>query len=115
VYPDGRSILLMEFPTRARYRDGFERQVLLKPGEPALIKTHVGWTSLIFNRGHRIRITLSSTGAPLFEPNNQTGGAQTADCLQDTREADNTIWHDATHPSCLVAPVIAAATSRAAQ
>jgi hypothetical protein len=106
VYPDGRSILLMEFPTRARYREGFERQVMLKPGEPALVATHVGWISLIFNRGHRIRVTVSSTGAPLFEPNNQTGGLQTADWLKEARAADNTIWHDARHPSRLLVPVM---------
>ena len=107
VYPDGRSILLMEFPTRARYREGYDRQVLLKPGEPALLKWHVGWTSLIFNRGHRMRVTISSTGAPFFEPNNQTGGPQTADWLKAARAADNTIWHDAARPSCIVVPVMA--------
>lgn len=108
VYPDGRSMLLMEFPMRARYRAGWDRQVLLTPGEPALLKWPVGWTSLIFNRGHRIRVTLTSTGAPLFEPNNQTGGPQTHDWLKSARSADHTIWHDAARPSCLVVPVIPA-------
>jgi putative CocE/NonD family hydrolase len=108
VYPDGRSLLLMEYPIRARYRDGFERESLLTPGKPALLRSHIGWTSLIFNRGHRIRVTLSSTGAPLFEPNNQTGGAQTADWLKEARAADNSIWHDATRLSCLVVPVMKA-------
>ena len=115
VYPDGRSILLMEFPTRARYREGYDHQVLLKPGEPALLKMHVGWISLVFNRGHRIRVTLSSTGAPLFEPNNQTGGPQTADWLKETRAADNTIWHDAVHPSRLIVPVITNSATRGAE
>ena len=32
VYPDGRSILVVEYAQRARYRYGFDRQVLLAPG-----------------------------------------------------------------------------------
>jgi len=82
VYPDGRSMLLMDYPMRARYQKGFERQVLLVPGQPAKLTWHIGWTSIIFNRGHRIRVTIASTGAPLYEPNNQTGGAQTVDWMK---------------------------------
>jgi putative CocE/NonD family hydrolase len=106
VYPDGRSMLVMDYPLRARYREGFDRQVLLTPGEPALLTWHIGWTSLIFNQGHRIRVTIASTGAPLYEPNNQTGGAQTLDWMKETRPAENTIWHDVAHRSCIVVPVM---------
>jgi predicted acyl esterase len=90
---------------RARYREGFDKQVLLTPGEPAKLAWHIGWTSIIFNKGHRIRVTIASTGAPLYEPNNQTGGPQTVDWMKDAVLATNTIWHDATRPSCLIVPV----------
>jgi putative CocE/NonD family hydrolase len=106
VYPDGRSILLMDYPQRARYRDGFSRQHLLTPGEPAKLAWHIGFTSIIFNKGHRIRVTIASTGAPFYEPNNQTGGPQTIDWMKTTQPAINTIWHDATHPSRIIAPVM---------
>jgi len=106
VYPDGRSILLMDYPQRARYRDGFGRQLLLTPGEPAKLAWHIGFTSIIFNRGHRIRVTIASTGAPFYEPNNQTGGPQTVDWMKTTQPAINTIWHDAAHPSRIIAPVM---------
>jgi hypothetical protein len=98
-------MLLMDYPMRARYREGFEKEVLLTPGAPARLSMHVGWTSLIFNRGHRIRVTIASTGAPLYEPNNQTGGAQTQDWMKDAVVATNTVWHDATHASRIIAPV----------
>lgn len=104
VYPDGRSLLVMDYPLRARYREGFEKQVPLTPGEPAKLAWRLGWTSLIFNKGHRIRVTVASTGAPLYEPNSQTGGAQTRDWLQDARAATNTVWHDAARPSRLIVP-----------
>ena len=106
VYPDGRSILLMDYPQRARYRDGFERQHLLTPGKPAKLSWHVGFTSLIFNKGHRIRVTIASTGVPFYEPNNQTGGPQTVDWMKTTQPAINTIWHDAAHASRIIAPVV---------
>jgi putative CocE/NonD family hydrolase len=105
VYPDGRSILLMDYPLRARYREGFDKQALLKPGEPAKLSWHIGFTSMIFNAGHRIRVTIASTGAPLYEPNNQTGGMQTIDWMEDARAAINTIWHDKVHASRILAPV----------
>lgn len=106
VYPDGRSMLLMDYPMRARYREGFDRQKLLVPGEVAKLSWHIGFTSIIFNQGHRIRVTLASTGAPLYEPNNQTGGPQTMDWMKTTQPAIHTIWHDAAHPSRILAPVI---------
>ena len=106
VYPDGRSILLMDYPMRARYRNGFEKQVLLTPGEPTRLQWSIGHTSLILNAGHRLRVTLSSTGAPLYEPNNQTGGRQHAAWLQDAQKATHTILHDKEHPSLVRLPVM---------
>jgi len=105
VYPDGRSMLLMEYPMRARYRDGFDKQRLLVPGEVATLKWHIGFTSIIFNKGHRIRVTMGSTGFPYYEPNNQTGGPQTVDWLKTSETAINSIWHDAAHPSRIVVPL----------
>ena len=33
VYPDGRSILIVDYIRRARYRDTFETEKLMQPGE----------------------------------------------------------------------------------
>lgn len=105
VYPDGRSMLLMDYPMRARYRQGFDKQVLLEPGKPAKLAWHIGWTSIILNRGHCVRVTIASSGAPLYEPNNQTGSPQTLDWMKETKSALNTIWHDQAHPSKVLLPV----------
>ena len=104
VYPDGRSMLLMDYPRRARYREGFDHEKLLKPGEPALLAFDVGWTSIIFNRGHRIRVTVASTGAPLYEPNPQTGGPQTIEFPKDAKVATNTVHHSRVLASRIIAP-----------
>ena len=64
VYPDGRSILLMDYIRRARYRDGFDRESFLQPDKIYDLAFDIGWISQTFNRGHRIRVTVASTGAP---------------------------------------------------
>lgn len=106
VYPDGRSILLIDYPLRARYREGFDKEVLLKPGEIAKLNWDIGWTSIIFNAGHRIRVTIASTGAPLYEPNPQTGAKLSHFIEEPGVPAINTIWHDAAHASRIIVPVI---------
>lgn len=105
VYPDGRSILIVEYPWRARYREGLDREALLEPGEVHRIAFDVGWVSQIFNAGHRIRVTIASTGAPLYEPNPQTGEPLTIEFPEDAVTATNTLHHNLKHASRILAPV----------
>ncbi|MCA9177092.1 MAG: CocE/NonD family hydrolase [Planctomycetales bacterium] len=105
VYPDGRSILIVDYPWRARYRNGFESEALLTPNEVAKVAFPVGWMSQIFNRGHRIRVTVASTGAPLYEPNPQNGKPLTIEFPEDAQRAVNTIHHHRIHASRLIAPM----------
>jgi hypothetical protein len=100
-------MLLMDYPIRARYRKGFERQKLLVPNEPTLLSWHVGWTSIVINKGHSPRVTITSTGAPLYEPNPQNGEQQTVDWLKNTQTATHSILHEKTHASRLLLPAIA--------
>ncbi|MFM8252189.1 MAG: CocE/NonD family hydrolase [Planctomycetota bacterium] len=106
VYPDGRSILLVDYVRRARYRDGYEREVLLEPGKPARVAFDVGWLSYIFARGHRVRVTVASTGAPFYEPNPQSGEPLTLEPPTKMVVAENTIHHDRQRASRLLAPVV---------
>lgn len=106
VYPDGRSMLLMDYPLRARYREGFDHEALLVPGQPARLRWHIGWTSIILNQGHRLRVTIASTGAPLYEANPQTGGPQTMDWLKETVKATHTVLHEKEHASRVLLPVM---------
>lgn len=105
VYPDGRSILLVDSIRRARYRQGFEREVFLEPGEVAKVSFDVGWTSQVFNRGHRIRVTVASTGAPFYEPNPNTGETLTLDPAPRSEIATNRVYHSREHASRVILPV----------
>jgi len=106
VYPDGRSILIVDYPLRARYHEGFDHQKLLVPGAVTKLSWDIGWASIIFNKGHRIRITIASTGAPYYEPNPQTGAPISHFITEPGVPAINTIWHDAAHASRVILPVI---------
>ena len=105
VYPDGRSILIMDTVRRARYREGYDREVMLKPGEIVPLEFDIGWLSQIFNRGHSIRVTIASTGAPFYEPNPNTGEPLTIEWPQNSVVAKNAVHHDRGYASQVIAPV----------
>ena len=106
VYPDGRSILIIDYVRRARFHQGFEKEVFLKPGEVTRVAFDVGWLSQIFNKGHKIRVTVASTGAPFFEPNPNTGKPLTLDFPSDARVATNTVQHNAKFASLVRVPEV---------
>ena len=108
VYPDGRSILIVDYIRRARYRKGFDKPELLTPGEVVPVRFDVGWLSQIFNRGHRIRVTVASTGAPFFEPNPNTAEPPNHDLTKPKVVAKNTVYHNRQHASRVIVPLRAA-------
>ena len=74
VYPDGRSFNICEGALRLRFREQLDREVWLKQDDLALVELPLWPTSMVFNRGHQIRIHIASTSAPALEPNLQNGG-----------------------------------------
>lgn len=106
VYPDGRSILIMDYVRRARYRDGYERELFMEPGNIYKVAFDVGWLSQNFNKGHRIRVTLASTGAPFYEPNPNTDGPLTIEFPANPVVARNSLHANRNNASRVLAPVI---------
>ena len=106
VYPDGRSILIVDYIQRARYRKGFEKQVFLQPEIVHEVEFDVGHLSQVFNTGHKLRVTVASTGAPLYEPNPQNGKPETIEFPEDAVSAINAIYHTGIYPSHLLVPVV---------
>ena len=110
VYPDGRSMLVTDGILRARYHKSFEKESFLEPGEVYELNVDLWSTSLVFNKGHRIRVAVSSSNSPRFEANPNTGKPFRAD--KETRVAKNTLHLSAKHPSHIVLPVYEATNDR---
>lgn len=103
VYPDGGSMLVLDGILRARYRNGFDKSVLMEPGTVYQFEVDLWSTSIVFNRGHRIRVAISSSNSPRFEPNPNTG--EHSGHGKKTAVAKNTIYLDASRPSHILLPV----------
>ena len=114
VYPDGRSMLIVGYVLRSRYREGFDKEVLMKPESVYKLKFHVGYMSQVFNQGHRLRVTVASTGNFFYEPNPQTGAPLTLDFPQDAIKATNTVQHNRNYPSHIIVPLLAGEDARSA-
>jgi len=99
VYPDGRSLNICEGRIRARFHESFSTERLLKPGEIYPFDLDLWSTSIIFNKGHRLRVHVTSSSAPGFDPNPNTGDSFRQNTT--TRPARNIIYCDADHPSHL--------------
>jgi len=104
VFPDGTARALADGILRARYRNGTTRPSLLAPGEPTEITIDLGATSNLFRAGHRIRLEVSSSNFPRFDRNPNTGGVFGED--REVRKAEQTILHDAAHPSRLILRIV---------
>jgi putative CocE/NonD family hydrolase len=100
VYPDGRAFNVLESILRARYKDGFDREVPLQAGNVYRIHIPVGQTSNLFEVGHQIRLEVSSSNFPRFDRNLNVGGNN----YRATRwvKAINKVFHSAEYPSELV-------------
>jgi putative CocE/NonD family hydrolase len=104
VYPDGRAYNLDETIQRARYREGYDKEVFMKKDKVYKIDLTPMATSNYFEKGHRIRIEVSSSNFPRFARNLNTGGKN-----YDEKEgvtAHNKIHHGNANPSQIRLPIV---------
>nr|WP_235298330.1 CocE/NonD family hydrolase [Portibacter marinus] len=104
VYPDGTAYNLDETIQRARYREGYDQEVFMEDGEVYKIEMSPMSTSNYFEKGHRIRIEVSSSNFPRFVRNLNTGGNN-----YDESEgviARNKIHHSKEYPSNITLPIV---------
>lgn len=103
VYPDGTAYNLDETIQRARYREGYDKEVFMKKGEVYKIDLTPMATSNYFKKGHRIRIEISSSNFPRFARNLNTGGNNYDE--SESVIANNTIHHSKAYPSNIKLPI----------
>jgi uncharacterized protein len=103
-YPEGVELNVEDGIVRARYRDSLENATLMTPGQIYRFRIELYPTSILFAKGHRIRVDISSSNFPRFDVNPNTG--EPLNQNRRTAVALNTIYHDREHPSNMVLPVI---------
>jgi len=105
VHPDGRALNITEGIVRARFRKSiWETPSLITPGKVYDYTIELLPVAVVFPKGHRIRVHLSSSSWPLWDRNQNTGNPIGMD--SETEVAQQTVYHDAEYPSHVVLPVI---------
>jgi hypothetical protein len=104
VYPDGTSVIICDGIRRARFRDSYTDPQPMTPGDIYRFEIDLWSTANVFNEGHQIRVAISSSNYPRFEPNPNTGAVF---MLEDPNMvvANNTLYMDSVHPSAIVLPL----------
>lgn len=103
VYPDGTAYNLDETIQRVRYREGYDKEVFMEEGKVYKVDLTPMSTSNYFEKGHRIRIEISSSNFPRFARNLNTGGNN-----YDETEgiiAQNKVHHSKQYPSQIRLPI----------
>ena len=104
VWPNGFAQNLTSGILRMRYRNSQEKPELANPGQTYHVTVDLWATSNVFLAGHKLRLEVSSSNFPRFDRNLNTGEEQ----ARATRmvKATNVVYHDKTHPSALIVPVV---------
>jgi uncharacterized protein len=108
VYPDGRSLLLLEGATRLRWRAGGLAPQLVAPGEVVQVSINLGRTAYIVSAGHALRVSVASASFPRYEVNANTGVLRNATASERARRVavHTTVFFDRDRPSHLVLPYV---------
>jgi len=104
VYPDGRSMLITDGILRMRNRMGLDHWEFMEPGEIYEVEVDLWSSSYIWNTGHQIRISISSSNYPRFLANPNTKDPILGN--SSYLVAENTVFIGGEYPSCIILPHI---------
>jgi putative CocE/NonD family hydrolase len=77
----------------------------MRAGQVYRVEVDLWTTAIVFNAGHRLRVHITSSSAPGYDPNPNTGEPFRASAR--TRPARNTVYCDAQRASYVLLPVVA--------
>lgn len=104
VEPNGMAWNISDTIQRMRYRDGDATPKFMKPGEIYSIAPPPMLVANVFQKGHRVRIEVSSSNFPTYARNlNMSANPYTS---TETRIARNEVLHGPGHPSRIILPVV---------
>lgn len=99
VHPDGRSVNLCDGIIRL-----YPGKVTADADGVLCIEVDMWATAHRFSRGHAIRLQISSGAHPRFAPN--PGIEKLPKSQAELAPASQTVYHDSTHPSALLLPLL---------
>lgn len=112
VYPDGRSMLVLDKCMRMRFRNGntLALTAMMVPGKVYDCELVLPATCLTFLAGHKIRLDISSSNYPRFNRNMNTGGTMypgnSLDSLVNPVTAKNSIYVNSVYASSMTMPLV---------
>jgi putative CocE/NonD family hydrolase len=104
VYPNGFAMNIAEGILRARFRNGLDKMELLQPNQSYEFEIDMAGTANVFQKGHRIRIDITSSNFPQFDRNPNTG--ENLGASDRVRTATQTVHHGGTRASHILLPVV---------
>ncbi len=99
VTPEGVASNISYGILRTRFMEGYDKVARLVPNEPTRIEIRLKPCGILFRKGSRIRLDISSSDFPAFDRNHNTGREFWADA--ELRPARQTVFHDSSRPSSL--------------
>ena len=104
IYPDGYEAMVRESAGLARYNCGLNQPAALEKEKAYALKLDMWSTALVFNKGHRIGVYVTSSSKEAYEvhPNSY----KPVKSIEQARTAHNTILLSAEHASRVILPVI---------
>ena len=104
VYPNGFAMNIAEGILRARFRNGLDKMELLEPNQVYEFEIDMAGTANVFQKGHRIRIDITSSNFPQFDRNPNTG--EDLGASDRVRTAKQTVHQGGARASHVVLPVV---------
>ena len=103
VDEQGRRTIICEGMTRGRFRQGFDREIPLTPGEVYEFRLSLWETGMTFKKGHRIALEITSSNFPRL--NRNLNWFEPIGSGTRIRRANQQVFHNSGYPSHLVLPL----------
>ena len=106
MFPNGAAYNVAEGVIRARFREGLLSEAQVVPEEMIRFEIDMASVSVVFRKGHRLRLDVTSSNFPRIDRNMNTGNPFGED--REGVVAVQTVFHGQGHQSHLKLPVIPA-------
>jgi len=104
VYPDGRSMLILDGAYRLATRGGAQEPSTLTPDDVVRAVVDLWSTSIILNAGHRLRVSITSSNYPRFKAGSNDGSNYGED--GNPTPVNVNIHHEEPYASYLEVPAV---------